>query len=236
MKGAFSGAVADFPGLFRGANGGTLFLDEVIDLPPKLQAKLLRALQEREVRPVGSVKTHPVDVRIIAASSQPLEEAVRSGQLRQDFYYRLSVVRIHLPPLRERKEDIAPLVTHFVRELNRRLGREMRGLSAEALQALAAHDFPGNVRELQHIVERACALGARYEIGVGDLPPLPPVPIRTAASSPTMHRLAEAEKAALIEALKLYNDDKAAAARSLGISKRTLYRRLKEFGLKRDET
>ena len=172
VRGAFSGAVADHLGLFRAAHGGTLFLDEVAELPPPLQVKLLRVLEEKEIRPVGSARTFPVDVRIIAATNRPLEQAIKEGALRQDLFYRLNVVRIVMPPLRERREDIGPLVTHFLRQLNHRFARDVRGLAPEAMAALMKYDFPGNVRELENLLERAYALGAREQIALADLPAL----------------------------------------------------------------
>ncbi|MFQ5830938.1 MAG: sigma-54-dependent transcriptional regulator, partial [Candidatus Methylomirabilia bacterium] len=144
VRGAFSGAVADAPGFFRSAHGGTLFLDEIIELPPALQVKLLRVIEDKEVRPVGSPKTIPVDVRIIAATNRRVEEAVSDGSLRQDLFYRLDVVRITMPPLRERQADIPALVVHFIREFNERFGRDIKGITPEAMSALTAYDFPGN--------------------------------------------------------------------------------------------
>jgi DNA-binding NtrC family response regulator len=146
VRGAFSGAVADSLGLFRSADGGTLFLDEVAELPPALQVKLLRALQEREVRPVGSTRTVKVDVRIIAATNRRLEEILKDGSLRQDLFYRLNVVHVMIPPLRERRDDIPALVTHFLRQFNQRFRREVTGLTASAMAALLLHPFPGNIR------------------------------------------------------------------------------------------
>lgn len=230
VRGAFSGAVADALGLFRSANGGTIFLDEVVELPPALQVKLLRVLQEKEVRPVGSGKAFTVDVRVIAATNRQIEEAVKSGNLRQDLFYRLNVIRIQVPPLRERKEDIPPLVTHFLRQFNERFHREISGLAPDALSALMAYDFPGNVRELENLLERAYALGTKGRIRLADLPPLPTAP-RTAVASTTLPTLAEVEKDLIIQALTVYDNDKERAARALGLSRRTIYRRLKEYGL-----
>src|SRR3989454_244422 len=154
VRGAFSGAVADALGLVRAAQGGTLFLDEAAELPTALQAKLLRVLQEKEVRPVGSAKTHAVDVRIIAATNRDLEAAVASGRFRQDLYYRINVVRIVVPPLRARKDEIPALVTHFLRRFNARFHRSVTGLAPAAKAALMAYDFPGNVRQLENLIER----------------------------------------------------------------------------------
>jgi two-component system, NtrC family, response regulator AtoC len=230
VRGAFSGAVADALGLFRSAHGGTLFLDEVAELPPALQVKLLRVLQEREVRPVGSTKTYTIDVRVIAATNRPLEEALRNGVLRQDLYYRLNVVRIVVPPLRERKRDIAPLVATFLRQFNQRFGRDVTGVSPEALAAFQAYDFPGNIRELENLLERAYALGVKTEITLADLPALSPrVP---ASLSPTdVPTLAQVERELILRALDVYDNDRDQAARALGISRRTIYRRLKEYGV-----
>src|SRR5436190_3902396 len=172
VRGAFSGAVSDTLGLFRGANEGTIFLDEVAELSPGLQVKLLRVLQEMLVRPVGSTKAHAVDVRVIAASNRDLDRSIAEGRLRQDLYYRLNVVRVSLPPLRARREDIPALVNHFIRRFTRRFRREIRALTPEALAALQGYDFPGNVRELENLIERAFAMGARDQITPADLPSL----------------------------------------------------------------
>ena len=231
VRGAFSGAVSDSVGLFRSAHSGTIFLDEVAELPPALQAKLLRVLQEMEVRPVGSTKAYTVSVRVIAATNRNLEEAVKDGSLRQDLFYRLNVVRVQMPPLRERKDDLSALIAHFLRRFNQRFRREVSGIAPEALAALQAFDFPGNVRELENLIERAYAMGARDHISLTDLPSLTlsarPAPIST-RSLPT---LAEVEKELILRALALHKNDKEQSARALGLSRRTIYRRLKEYGL-----
>jgi two-component system, NtrC family, response regulator PilR len=233
IRGAFSGAVSDSLGLFRSANQGTIFLDEIAELPPALQVKLLRILQEMQVRPVGSTKAYPVDVRVIAATNRNLERAMIDGSFRQDLFYRLNVVRIQLPPLRERRDDIPALVNHFLRRFNRRFRREVRAVTPEALTALAGYDFPGNVRELENMLERAYAMGAKDQIGAGDLSTLAPrpIPATPAPSGKPIPTLAEVEKELILRALGLFKNDKEAAARALGLSRRTIYRRLKEYGI-----
>jgi DNA-binding NtrC family response regulator len=233
VRGAFSGAVADALGLFRGADEGTIFLDEIAELSPALQVKLLRVLQEMQVRPVGSTKAYPVDVRVIAATNRDLERAMTEGSFRQDLFYRLNVVRIMLPPLRERRDDIQALVSHFLRRFNRRFHRDVRGIAADALAALTAYTFPGNVRELENLIERAYAMGAREQIQLNDLPTLskasaaaPPV-----TSPDTVPALGDVERELILKALAVFKDDKEAAAKALGISRRTIYRRLKEYGV-----
>jgi DNA-binding NtrC family response regulator len=231
VRGAFSGAVSDTLGLFRGANEGTIFLDEIAELPPALQVKLLRVLQEMQVRPVGSTRAYPVDVRVIAATNRNLEKAMTEGEFRQDLFYRLNVIRVMLPPLRERREDIPGLVNHFLRRFNRRFRRDVRGITPEALEALAAYEFPGNVRELENLLERAFAMGAREQITLADLPSLTvPIPGVVASAARALPTLADVEKDLILKALAMNNNDKEEAARTLGISRRTIYRRLKEYG------
>ena len=233
VRGAFSGAVSDALGLFRGAHEGTIFLDEIAELSPALQVKLLRVLQEMLVRPVGSTKAYAVDVRVIAATNRDLDRTIAEGRFRQDLYYRLNVVRVTLPPLRARHEDIPALVNHFMRRFNRRFHRDVRGIAPEALAMLDTYDFPGNVRELENLVERAYAMGAREQVTLADLPTLTrsvatPGATATAGAIP---QLADVEKELILRALAFYRDDKEAAAKALGISRRTIYRRLKEYGV-----
>src|SRR5713101_6357988 len=224
---------SEFFGHFRGAHEGTIFLDEIAELSPGLQVKLLRVLQEMLVRPVGSTKTHLVDVRVIAATNRDLDRSIADGRFRQDLYYRLNVVRVSLPPLRARREDIPALVNHFLRRYNRRFRRDVKGITPDALATLAGHDFPGNVRELENVIERAFAMGAREQITLADLPVLgtASVPSASVPQSGTVPRLADVEKDLILRALAFYKDDKEAAASALGISRRTIYRRLKEYGM-----
>jgi transcriptional regulator with PAS, ATPase and Fis domain len=232
VRGAFSGAVADALGLFRSAHGGTLFLDEIAELSPALQAKLLRVLQEKEIRPVGSTKTHTVSVRMIAATNKNLEAVVQSGGFRQDLFYRLNVVRIVVPPLRERKSDIPALLTYFLRRFNERFRRDVKGIAPDAMAALTAYDFPGNVRELENLLERAFALGARDEIERSNLPDLTTkVETPAAVVVDTLPTLDQAERDLIARALERFRNDKEQAARALGLTVRTLYRRIKKFGL-----
>jgi two-component system response regulator PilR (NtrC family) len=181
-----------------------------------------------------------VDTRVIAATNRNLETAIKDGSLRQDLFYRLNVVRIEVPPLRERKVDIPALVTAFIRQFNQRFSREIKGIASEAMAALLAYDFPGNVRELENLIERAYALGARDQIRMADLPALSGAPrsepspegeaTKTAASR-TVPTLAQAERDLILRALDIHANDRAKAARALGLSSRTLYRRLKEYGI-----
>ena len=170
VKGAFTGAVANKVGLFSAAEAGTLFLDEITEIPTLLQVKLLRAIQEREVRRVGDTRDLRVDVRLIAASNRELEQAVSEGVLREDLFYRLNVIPIHLPPLRERREDIALLVAHFLQKFGRQLNKDVRGVTPEALAILERYHWPGNIRELENVLERAIVLGGGEVLGADALP------------------------------------------------------------------
>jgi len=170
VKGAFTGAVANKIGLFSAADGGTLFLDEITEVPQTLQVKLLRAIQEREIRRVGEAKDVKVDVRLIAASNRDLEQAVQENILREDLFYRLNVIPIQLPALRERREDIPLLVAHFIQKFSAQLGKEVRSVSPEAMSVLEQHQWPGNIRELENVIERAIVLGGGESLGVEALP------------------------------------------------------------------
>jgi two-component system response regulator PilR (NtrC family) len=170
VKGAFTGAIASTEGLFAAADAGTLFLDEVTEIPQTVQVKLLRAIQERQIRRVGDTRDVRIDVRLIAASNRDLGRAVTDGVLREDLFYRLNVIPIHLPPLRDRREDIAPLVAHFVKKLSAEVGRTVRGVTAKALAVLEQYHWPGNIRELQNVLERAIVLGSSETLDADALP------------------------------------------------------------------
>jgi DNA-binding NtrC family response regulator len=229
VKGAFTGAQHNRQGLMEVANNGTLFLDEIGDLPVDLQAKLLRALQEKEIRPVGSTERVPITVRVIAATNRDLEAAVRQGGFRQDLYFRLNVVQIKLPPLRERKGDIPLLVNSFLEKFSGPDGKT-RTISEDAMGRLMSYDWPGNVRELENAVERAIALGSGPILHVGDLPSN--LQYGTGERLPQNDELLpleELERRAILRALRESGGDKLAAARLLGIGKTTLYRKLKQY-------
>ena len=229
VKGAFTGAIHTRRGLMEVANSGTLFLDEIGDLPVDLQAKILRALQEKEIRPVGSTDRVPLTVRIIAATNRDLDAAVRQGNFRQDLYFRLNVVQIKLPPLRDRKGDIPLLVNSFLEKFSGPES-EPRRVSEDAMARLMAYDWPGNVRELENAVERAIALGSGPILHVGDLP----TNLQHSNGERLLHGdellpLEELERRAILRALREAGGDKLAAARLLGIGKTTLYRKLKQY-------
>ncbi len=253
VKGAFTGAVSDRLGLFRESNGGTLFLDEVGDLKQPLQVKLLRALQEGEIRPLGDSRSYPVDTRIIAATNQDLEEQVRQKLFRRDLYYRLSVIPLTLPPLRERTEDILPLAEHFLQKHQRRSRKAGKRLGRAAKELLLQYDWPGNIRELENAVEYALAMASDAHILPRDFPaqiasarraqaghkPLPGTEEAETdvARSPekTLQGLKEAnrteEKNRIFEALRLHRGNQTLAARELGISRVTLWRKIKKHNL-----
>jgi len=219
-------------GLLAIAEGGTVFLDEVGELPVDLQAKLLRSIQEREIRPVGSTKRIPINVRILAATNRDLEQAVAQGIFRRDLYFRLNVLSLKIPPLRERRQDIPLLSGYFLERLSRASGRD-RVLNDAAMKALLAYDWPGNVRELENCLERACAFTSGPVIQVGDLPSaIHGVPSHVASDGNGNSKIlpmAELEKQTILSTIAQLNGDKLMAARMLGIGKTTLYRKLKEY-------
>jgi len=241
-KGAFTGALKSKPGLFSAANGGTIFLDEIGELPLEMQAKLLRVLQEKEVRPVGSNEQVQVDVRVIAATNRDLESAYRSGLFRKDLYFRLNVVTVHMPGLRERRSDI-PMLVHFF--LDRYAPGENIHISPDAMKALLEYDWPGNIRELENSIARAVVLGDRHTVNVSDLPPS----VRDAAGTlaiaasgtgtsraPGTTDLEDLEYQTILRVYKEAGGDKALTGKLLGISRATLYRKLKRYGIAADNS
>lgn len=231
VKGAFTGALHTKQGVFESADGGTLFLDEIGNLPVDMQAKLLRVLQEREVRPVGSNERVSVNVRIIAATNRDLEAAVQEGSFRKDLYFRLNVVQIKIPPLRERKSDIPLLVQAFLDKFSDS-AKPAPLLAEDAMARLTAYDWPGNVRELENAIERAVALGSGPILHSADLPTNLQYGMSSAKQLPTTDEvvpLEEMERRAILRALREAAGDKLMAARMLGIGKTTLYRKLKQY-------
>src|SRR3984893_6922449 len=229
VKGAFTGAQHGKQGLLEAAQGGTLFLDEIGDMPVDLQAKLLRALQEREVKPVGSTERRRIDVRIIAATNRDLDSAIKAGAFRQDLYFRLNVVQIKLPALRERKSDIPLLVTAFLEKFSDPQ-LPAWSISEDAMRRLIAYDWPGNVRELENAIERGVALGNGPIVDVADLPTNLQYPTtERVPESDELLPLEELERRAILRTLRQTRGDKLAAARILGIGKTTLYRKLKQY-------
>jgi len=248
-KGAFTGAIAQKIGRFELANGGTLFLDEIGEIPVEMQVKLLRVLQESEFERVGGIKTIKVDVRLIAATNRDLQREVAGGNFREDLYYRLNVVPIHIPPLRERREDIAMLVDHFVKKFNDRLKKNIEGVDAEGLDRLVGHNWPGNIRELENVLERTILFCEGPRIRASDLPPdvgMTPgsgpivVGVAEERSIPTDGSLKDivraeterVERELIVRALEETGGNVTQAARKLKISRKSLQNKMKEFGLR----
>jgi len=232
-KGAFTGALKSKTGLFQSASGGTIFLDEIAELQPEMQAKLLRVLQEKEIRPVGSNQKIKVDLRVMAATNRDLESEIRKGTFRKDLYFRLNVVTVHLPPLRERRSDI-PMLVHWF--LDRYAPGQPIQVTNAAMKALLQYDWPGNVRELENCIERAIALGDRKTIDAGDLPPAIATPIlETAVSDPapavSPTDLEDIERDTIQRVFEQAKGDKTLAGKMLGISRATLYRKLKRYNI-----
>ena len=233
-KGAFTGAQARKIGLFEAANGGTLFLDEVAELPMPIQVKLLRVLQEREVLRVGAVEPAKLDVRVLAASNRDLKDAVESGRMRNDLYFRLNVVTLTLPPLRERRDDIPLLAYYLLRKFAALMDREMREITPEAMEQLVEYDYPGNVRELSNFIERGVALAQGDILDAEHLPQhLGKLTVRvfTPALAATATTLEAQEKEHILHALNLANGNRSEASRMLGIDRVSLWRKLKKFGI-----
>jgi transcriptional regulator with GAF, ATPase, and Fis domain len=243
VRGAFTGADRDRKGLFREAEGGTILLDEIGELPTKMQAGLLRTLQERTVRPVGSSTEEPVDARVIAATNRDLASMVEAGTFREDLFYRLNVIQLVIPPLRERAEDIPPLIDHFLTLFAARYRRDRKGVDRDALRRLSTYDWPGNVRQLEHVLLNAWLLGEEDDIMVDDLQ-LPEPTASPSGSITGVHakhgpvsparnvtEFKDTERERILGALSSCNWNRVQAAKMIGVPRRTFYRRLKEYGI-----
>ena len=238
VAGSFTGATHDKPGKFLQANGGTIFLDEVGTASPSLQVKLLRVLQDREFEPVGGTKTHKVDVRLILATNEDLEEKVRMGEFRQDLFYRINVITVTQPPLRERIGDIPLLVDHYIEEMNDQTGKQVKGFSDDAMTLLQRYNWPGNVRELVNVIERAVVLAKGSHIRPDDLPEalrrdhveMEGVSGRLASGN-LKSALSHPERQIILEALEVNGWNRQETARMLGINRTTLYKKMKKFDI-----
>jgi DNA-binding NtrC family response regulator len=236
VKGAFTGAMNDFPGMISEANGSTLFLDEISDMPSDLQTRFLRVLQEREYRPLGSTRTLKADFRVIAATNRPIPQALAENRLRSDLYYRLNTFQIEVPALRDRKEDIPPLVTFFIKQFAQQLGKSEPEISPEAFQKLLDYAWPGNVRELQNAMEYAVVLARQNTVTVKELPGELQLPaalqqIDRTASQHGVQSLDDMERVAILQALAHCHGNKKKAAALLGIQRPTLYNKLKRYAI-----
>jgi DNA-binding NtrC family response regulator len=236
-KGAFTGAVGDSEGLFCAAAGGSIFLDEILEMSPELQVKLMRVLQERTIRHLGETREVPIDVRVIAATNRPVEESLELGAVRKDLYYRLSVITIHIPALRERAEDVPLLVDHFLKKHERNFSSTVTGIEPAAIDALIKYSWPGNVRELENLVEMLLAYGKSSVVRLTDLPE------RILQSgghqkpgtlTDEVYTLKEAEKQLIVNALSKSKGNKSLAAQMLGISRKSLYKKLEDYGIVAD--
>jgi DNA-binding NtrC family response regulator len=232
-RGSFTGATQDRVGMFEAANGGTLLLDEIGDVPPVMQVKLLRALQEREIRRVGENRNRPVDVRLLAATNRDLVSEIHAARFREDLYYRLRVIEIRVPALRERREDILSLARSFLDATAERTGRKVTGFTPAAAQQLLAYPWPGNVRELGNAVERAVVLARRSRVDLDDLPPEIGLAVREPVAVGDVRTLAQVEHDYIASVLRAVGGNRAQAAAKLGIGTATLYRKLKRFDIGR---
>jgi DNA-binding NtrC family response regulator len=237
VKGAFTGAMNDFPGVIGAADGGTLFLDEISDMPTDLQTRFLRVLQEREYRPLGSTRTMKADFRVIASTNRPIAQALSENRLRSDLYYRLNTFQIEVPPLRERRQDIPPLIALFLKQFAQQLGKPEPDIAPDAFQKLLDYSWPGNVRELQNAIEYAVVLARRGLIGVKELPAevqLPTVLQQTERGAPPrsgVQSLDDVERNTILQALAECHGNKKKAAERLGIQRPTLYNKMKRYAI-----
>jgi len=233
-KGAFTGAVADSEGLFSAAAGGTIFLDEIMEMPLELQVKLMRVLQERAIRHLGDTREIPIDVRVIAATNRPLQESLESGAVRKDLYYRLSVITIHIPPLRDHAEDVPLLVEHFLKKHQKNYNHVITTIEPDAMDALMKYPWPGNVRELENLLEMLLAYGKSSLVRRADLPERileGGSPKKPGSLGNEVYTLKEAERQLIINALAKSKGNKSLAAQMLGISRKSLYKKLADYGI-----
>lgn len=230
-RGSFTGAVADHDGFFKVAEGGVLFLDEIGEMPAHLQVKLLRAIQQREIIPIGGKQAETVNIRIIAATNSDLQAAVAEGEFRDDLYYRLNVVNIHLPPLRERADDIEAIAGYFLKKYAGEYGIQQKTITEGAMELLKGYSWPGNIRELQNVIERAFALSDEPELDVNDLPANIRIPGDPSLDGTEPRTLEELERVKIVDALRKANGKKIEAARILGIDRKRLYRKMKKYSL-----
>ncbi len=237
VKGAFTGATNDFAGMIAAASGSTLFLDEISEMPPDLQTRFLRVLQEREYRPLGSTRTMKADFRVVAATNRPIAQALTEGHLRADLYYRLNTFQIEVPPLRQRKEDIPPLVASFLKQFAQQLGKPEPQIAPEAFQKLVDYSWPGNVRELQNAMEYAVVLARQNLVGIKELPSEVQLPValqnveRNQQNAAGAKSLDHVERNAILQALAQSHGNKKKAAEILGIQRPTLYNKLKRYAI-----
>src|SRR5262249_50715138 len=234
-KGAFTGAVADSEGLFCAANGGTIFLDEIMEMSPELQVKLMRVLQERTILHLGDTHEIPIDVRVIAATHRAVFESLDAGAVRKDLYYRLSVITIHIPPLRERGEDVPLLIDHFLKKHQKNYKKVITVIEPAAMEALMKYSWPGNVRELENLVEMLLAYGKSPIVRLSDLPErlVQDATQRQPGTlaHPDVLTLKEAERQLIVNALTKSRGNKSLAAQMLGISRKSLYKKMDDYGL-----
>jgi two-component system response regulator AtoC len=233
-KGAFTGADRQKQGMFELAAGGTIFLDEIGEIPPQLQVNLLRVLQDKRVRRLGGARDLPVDVRIIAATNVDLETLVREGKFREDLFYRLNIIRFHLPPLRDRLGDLPVIIGNLLKDLNLRMGKAFESVDGEAMAILHSYDFPGNIRELENLLERACIFAEGQVLTAGDfnINLQSSVLARAGSRHESSDRtLKDLERRAILEALQRWEGNRTKAAEELGISRRTIINKIREYGI-----
>jgi DNA-binding NtrC family response regulator len=231
VKGAFTGAHTDREGLFRQAEGGSLFLDEISEMPVDTQSKLLRVLQDQEVRPVGGKTSYKTNCRLVAATNRKTDEAIRDGKLREDLFYRISAISVHLPPLRERRDDVMPLANSFLKRFSAQANRVLKGFTPSAVERLTNFDWPGNIRQLQNEIQRAVLLCEGDEVDAADLSISNVSSAGDGATDTNFTLLEGVERNAIVQKLKETGGNKLEAARQLGIGRQTLYNKIKAYGI-----